>query len=397
VSETPLVWAIIPARGGSKGIANKNLCRVQGRTLVWRTIEAARGTPRVNRVFVTTDNAAIASEARRAGAEVIDRPVTLAGDEASSEAALLHALDILAEREKCLPDILLFLQCTSPFTCRGDIDGVLDALLRDGADTAHTVTPSHGYLWRKESGGDATGINHDKRARLRRQEREPEFLETGAVYAMRVAGFRAAGHRFFGRTALYEMPRSRALEIDEPDDLAQARLLAPLVDPPLRSLTLPGPIGGVVFDFDGVMTDNRVRQARDGTESVTCSRADGMGIEMLRRRGLPMAVLSGEHNPVVAARCKKLDLPCVQGIDDKASELDRISRGWGVTPRQVVYLGNDLNDLDCVALAGLGVAVADAHPRLLAAADCILTHKGGHGAVRELAELILAGFEPVRA
>lgn len=223
-------WAIIPARGGSKGVPGKNLRKIQDRSLVARAVAVAVNAQRIERVFVSTDDVAIAVEARRAGAEVVDRPASIAGDTASSEDALLHALDTLERGGETLPDILVFTQCTSPFVTALDIDGTIAALLASSADTAHTVAVNRGFLWRRDSHGGAEGINHDMRSRPRRQDREPDFMETGAVYVMRVAGFRAARHRFFGKTVLYEVPAIRAMEIDTPDDLILARLLAPLVE-----------------------------------------------------------------------------------------------------------------------------------------------------------------------
>ena len=161
---------------------------------------------RVNRVAVSTDDAEIAAVARRFGAEVVDRPESISGDAASSESALLHALDSLERSEGYEPDIVVFLQCTSPLTASEDIDGAIEAMERQGADTAVAVVPFHYFLWRRDDSGDGLGINHDKRVRLLRQDREPQYLESGAIYVMKTDGFRAARHRFFGKTSLYEMP-----------------------------------------------------------------------------------------------------------------------------------------------------------------------------------------------
>jgi N-acylneuraminate cytidylyltransferase len=226
------VCAIIPARGGSKGVPGKNLRRVGGVPLVGRSVMAARAAVRVQRVFVSTDDPAIAEVAREHSAEVIARPAGLSGDTASSESALLHALDMLREAEGYRPSILIFLQCTSPFTQAGDIDAAVAAVADGGADTAFSAWSAHLFLWRRAADGGAVGVNHDKLRRLRRQEREPEFAENGAVYAMRREGFERHRHRFFGRTAVVEMPQLRSLEIDELADLGVADGLAPFCDAP---------------------------------------------------------------------------------------------------------------------------------------------------------------------
>ena len=146
----------------------------------------------------------------------------------------------------------------------------------------------------------------------------------------------------------------------------------------------------MVFDFDGVMTDNRVWVDAQGNEQVACNRSDGLGLAMLRERGIDLLVLSTEANPVVGARCRKLSLPYEQGVANKAARLRSQLDERDIAPSDVIYLGNDINDLDCMRLVGCGVAVADAHPDVLREADLILTRAGGHGAVRELCDRLAA-------
>jgi N-acylneuraminate cytidylyltransferase len=380
--------AIIPARGGSKGIPRKNVVSVGGKPLLGWTIEAARAARRVDRVVVSTDDPELAAVARRFGAGVVDRPAELAGDSASSESALLHALDHLRDAEGYEPDVLAFLQCSSPLTAPDDIDGTVEALDREQGDSAVAVVPFHYFLWRRGGSGDGLGINHDKTSRLLRQDREPQFLEAGAVYAMRVPGFREARHRFFGRTALHEIPAERRWEIDEPVDLEVAEVLLRARDRADKRSLLPERLDALVFDFDGVFTDNRVTVLDEGREAVVCNRSDGLGIERLRKAGWPMLVLSKETHPIVSARCAKLKLECLQGIDEKGPALRHWLDARGFSPDRTLYVGNDVNDLPCLAEVGCPVVVADAYPEARRAARIILDHPGGHGALRELAELI---------
>ena len=213
--------ALIPARGGSKGIPGKNLQEVGGVPLVGRSVQAALASTRVSRVVVSTDDDAIAAAARRHGAEVVRRPEHLAGDTASSESALLHALEQLS-LDGPLPPQLVFLQCTSPFTSGEQIDQVLAALDAPGVNSSFAVAPWHGFLWR----GDGRGINHDpQQPRQRRQDLEPAYLETGAIYAMDTAAFCASGSRFCPpwQPVVLQHPGP---EIDTPADLALCRALA---------------------------------------------------------------------------------------------------------------------------------------------------------------------------
>jgi N-acylneuraminate cytidylyltransferase len=240
---------------------------------------------------------------------------------------------------------------------------------------------------------DAVGINHDKRIRPLRQEREAQFLETGAVYVMRLPAFLAARHRFFGRTAVYIMPVERRLEIDDPIDFQVAEVLLRQQQHNEWMKRLPDPIHALIFDFDGVFTDNRVILSENSVESVICNRSDGSGVAKLKKTGLPILILSSETNPVVSARAAKLGLPCIYGQQDKWSALQTWLAEYKLDARQVVYVGNDLNDAECMDRVGCAVAVADAQPGILPHADIVLENAGGAGAVREICDMILQKVE----
>lgn len=146
----------------------------------------------------------------------------------------------------------------------------------------------------------------------------------------------------------------------------------------------------VVFDFDGVFTDNKVYVFEDGREAVACSRSEGFGLERLRKTGVELLVLSTEVNPVVTARCRKLQLDCVQGQRDKRAALEQILAERNVPPGQVAYVGNDVNDRGCLELVGLPMVVHDAHPDVHPLARYRTARCGGDGAVRELCDLLAA-------
>lgn len=376
--------AIIPARSGSKGIADKNIRPFCGVPLLARTIRAAKAAASVDRVVVSTDSESYAALARGEGAEVVIRPPELSADEASSESALLHAL----QETKAEPRWIVFLQCTSPFTRAEDIDRLVGAAEAAGADSGLTAVASHSFVWRNAGDGGVTGVNHDKSVRLRRQDRDAEFVENGAVYVMDGKGFARHRHRFFGKTVLSEMPEWTRLEIDSANDWAAAEAVF-RARMSLGAGTLPEYVALVVFDFDGVMTDNRVLVDQDGKESVFCDRGDGMGVDRLLAAGVPALILSKERNPVVEARAAKLKLPVAQSVDRKSDFLSMLCREKGIDPEHVVYVGNDLNDLECFDLVGCSVAVADAVPEVLERADLVLSRPGGRGAVREICEAVL--------
>ena len=387
------VVAIIPARGGSKGIPRKSLQEVAGIPLVARAVAAARQATRVDRVIVTSDDTEILNVAHAAGAEIHLRSATTASDTATSESALLEVVSDLELGRST--DVLVFLQCTSPFLSAADIDAAVAPVVADEADTTFSVTSFHGYLWEDAPDGEATPVAHAGQVRARRQDEKPRFLETGAVYVMRVEGLVETGRRFHGRSVAVKVDSSRAMEIDNPFDLELARAVASLAGEPqegagpTRGLPTLLEIDLVVLDFDGVFTDDRVIVGSEGQEMVLCDRADGRAAEALRDE-IDVLVLSSEVNPVVRARCDKLRLDCSQGHgltkgEALRQELDR----RGVDALRVLYVGNDTNDVDCLRMVGFPVVVADASLSAREAAAHALTALGGHGAIRELAEHLL--------
>jgi len=143
----------------------------------------------------------------------------------------------------------------------------------------------------------------------------------------------------------------------------------------------------VVFDFDGVFTDNTVLVFDDGTEAVSCWRGDGLGLRELRAHGLDVYVLSTETNPVVSVRCRKLSVPFTQSCDDKRAALLDLVSEREIELSQVAYVGNDVNDLECLRAVGLPIVVGDAHRSVLGAAKWRTKLPGGRGAVREVCDM----------
>lgn len=375
--------AIIPARGGSKGVPRKNVRRVGGVPLVERAVRSALAASGIDLVVVSTDDDEIAAVGAAAGARIVRRPAEISGDTASSESAILH---VLAELDRAgeQVDAVAFLQATSPFIPSEALAGAVSAVAEGRADSVFSAYETYGFLWGRAGDGDAIALNHDATHRPRRQDREPHFLETGAFYVFRADGFREAKHRFFGRIRIAEVPEWSAIEIDDEQQLRMARALAALYESPERI-----PVRAVVTDFDGVHTDDTATIDADGVERVRVSREDGMGVSLLRKAGIPMLILSTEVNPVVRARADKLRVPVLHGIDDKESALRAWAKENRIPLAEIAYLGNDVNDLPALRIVGWPVAVANAHPLVIDAARVVLRRVGGQGAVRELIERVL--------
>ncbi len=404
------VLALIPARGGSKGIPRKNIRPFGGYPLIAWSIAAALQAETVTRVIVSTDDEEIAAVARAYGADVpFRRPAEFAQDATPDLPVFVHALEWLAREENYRPDVVVQLRPTSPVRPQGMVDAAVRKLLRHAdADCVRGVVPAGQNphkMWRLPGGDEAPmqnlldvpGIAEPYNAP--RQSLPPVYWQTGHVDAIRPATILQKGSMSGERIYPLVLDARYAVDLDTPQDwlLAEWLLsfggLEDIVWPGRPRRPMPARIALLALDFDGVLTDNRVWTDQDGRESVAAHRGDAFGLAALRRAGVDVVVISKERNPVVAARCAKMGIPCYHGVDDKRTLLRRYLQERGIAPAETVFVGNDLNDLPAFEVAGWGVAVADAQPEVRRAADFVLSRPGGHGAVRELCDLILQTLE----
>jgi len=156
----------------------------------------------------------------------------------------------------------------------------------------------------------------------------------------------------------------------------------------VMSKPLFGDIDAFIFDFDGVLTDNKVYLNQDGEEFVRCSRADGLAFDVIRKLDKPVFILSTEKNKVVAARAKKLKVPVIYGVSDKVNVLNQLAVDQRLDLSRICYIGNDLNDLYAMQACGYAVCPNDAHTKIQGVSNVVLDSSGGEGVARELFENI---------
>jgi YrbI family 3-deoxy-D-manno-octulosonate 8-phosphate phosphatase len=403
------VLAIIPARGGSKGIPHKNIRDFAGYPLIAYSIAAGLQSELVTRTIVSTDDEAIAAAARECGAETpFLRPAEFAQDATLDLPVFEHALAWLAEHEDYHPDVVVQLRPTSPIRPVGLVDAAVRLLLEHPeADSVRGVVPAGQNphkMWRVSTDGrmqpllQVEGVAEPYNAP--RQSLPPVFWQTGHIDAIRPETILQKGSMSGDVILSLPVDPRCAVDIDTLSDWRRGEWLVrggeaglEMVCPGRRPRPMPERIDLLVMDFDGVLTDNRVWVDQDGRESVAAYRSDSLGLTILHETtGIDMLVLSKEVNPVVTARCKKMGVPCVQGIDDKPAALARILAERGVRPEHVIFIGNDVNDTPCFPIVGWAVAPADAQNEALRQADLVLGRRGGYGAVRELCELLMERF-----
>ncbi len=399
------ILALIPARGGSKGIPHKNIRSFAGYPLIAWSIAAAKRSSLVTRVIVSTDDEEIMTVAQEWGAETpFLRPSDLAQDHTTDLPVFEHALKRLEDMEGYRPEVVVQLRPTSPIRPKTMVDDAIRILLNhEDADCVRGVVPAGQNpfkMWRFNGEGkplnpllEVEGLPEPYNAP--RQILPPVYWQTGHIDAIRVSTI--TRKKSLTGNVIYPLviDPKYTVDIDTLADWAKYEALVysglEMVSPGNPRRPMPETIKMIICDFDGVVTNNLVLTDENGKETVSASRSDSMHIKTLREKGIEVMILSSEPNPVVMARAKKMGVEAMHGIgmQDKGRVMREVLEQKKVKAENVVYIGNDLNDLPCFEIAGWSVAVADAYPEVIRAADFVLTKTGGHGAIRELCEMVL--------
>ncbi|OGL40570.1 MAG: hypothetical protein A2042_05310 [Candidatus Schekmanbacteria bacterium GWA2_38_11] len=390
---TKNIITIIPARCGSKSIHRKNIIDFCGKPLIAWTIEHALKSRYVKGVYVTTESDEIENVSKRYGAEIIRRPTKLATDTSSSEEALLH---VISEIEKYRQiDTIVFLQATSPLREEDDIDKALEKFFSEKADSLFSATMLEDFCLWEIINGKFKSVTFDYKNRGRRQDRKPYYLENGSIYIFNPDILRKYSNRLGGKIVFYPMPLWKSYEIDSIEDLKiceyfmKSRLLKKQRDNfLLKNIHL------IVYDFDGVLTDNKVTLREDGFESVVVNRSDGLAIGMIKEMGIKQVILTKERNMVVETRAKKLGIPSLRGVDNKKEALIDFCKKNDISLECVVYIGNDLNDLEVMQSVGYPVCPLDAYDEVKSISKVILDVPGGEGVVRDFLKYIVTHICP---
>lgn len=390
--------AFIPVRGGSKSIPLKNIKHIGGQPLVYWTIQAAEECKAIEKIFVSTDDSKIAAAVAQFPGKkinIINRGAETATDTASTESAMLEFANSFSFEN------IVLLQATSPLITGKDLDGAINLYDSSDADSLLSVVRQKRFIWEENKVEGKTYVlpqNYDPLNRPRRQEFDGFLVENGAFYITSRKALLQTESRLSGKVVPYEMDEKAYIEIDEISDWK-------IVDSLLRE---KGQVGGAVnekakeiklfvTDCDGVLTDSGMYYMHDGNELKKFNTKDGMGLALLQKQGIEIALITGENSSVVEHRAKKLSIHEVHlGVKDKLSVLKSMMDHYGVKPKQVAYIGDDINDLEAIQFAGLGIAVSDAVFDVKKVADYVTKAQGGQGAVREACDLIINNLIPKR-
>lgn len=384
--------AFIPVRGGSKSIPLKNIKAICGKPLVYWTVKAACECKYIDRVYVATDSEEITGvvEDIKTDAElgdsaklvVIGRTPESASDTASTEFAMLEFA------EKYEFDNITLIQATSPLLTCEDLDRGFETFYSEGTDSVISVVNQKRFLWSNDENGCSHPINYDVYNRPRRQDFTGYLVENGAFYITSKDRLIKSQNRISGNIRAVEMKEETFFEIDE---LSDWEIVESLMKRDISSSNnICGEIKMLLTDCDGCLTDAGMYYSEHGDELKKYNTKDGMGFKLLREKGIICGIVTGEIGTINKRRAQKLQLDILEeGCVDKASVVRRICDENGIELKNIVYIGDDINDLDVIKMVGYGCAPADAIPIVKENAKYVTKAKGGEGVIREVIELLL--------
>lgn len=371
---------IIPARGGSKGIHKKNLQTVNGIPLVERTIISALRAD-INKIIVSTDDIEIKNIVSKYAVEIHERSEEASGDTSSTESVILEAVSHF-ERQWPEKVSIGFCQVTSPFIESKSIDECFS--LADQGFSAFSAIDFHGFTWSKEEHWKPTDhpINH----RPRRQDLNPKVKETGAIYCFPLQNFKQKKYRICSEPSPVLINPIHGIEIDDLVELQLANLIATQHEvnnlDKLSNFQKPK----IIFtDFDGCLTDDKVKVDIFGRESVRANRKDGLAVKRLRKLGIDVVITTMETNDVVITRAKKMKVEALIGLEDKVQAISDYIKTQNLSWSDAWYVGNDVNDLGAIEKSALSFCPIDASPEVFAKAQIVLARRGGEGLLAEIA------------
>ncbi|MFV2089323.1 MAG: cytidylyltransferase domain-containing protein [Pseudomonadales bacterium] len=370
----------MPLRGGSKSIPGKNIKELAGQPLFAWSLNAAVEANIFDEIHVATDSQRIAEVVARTfpGVSVTGRSPETATDSATTESIML-------EFEKTVDyDVICLIQATSPLTRADDFIRAKKLFLEDSLDSLLTGTRSTEFLW-SESGEPQ---NYDPQHRPMRQNATSHIIENGAFYFTSREILQQHACRLGGKIGICEMAPETRIEIDEPEDWQ-------LIERILKSKTMPmklcaGRVELLVLDVDGTLTDGGMYYSATGEALKRFNTRDAHGMALLESAGIDIAVMTAEDSPSVHSRMEKLGIrDYFPAVVEKLPLLREVAASHGLSLQQVAYMGDDLGDLDCLQAAGLALCPTDAVPEIRAAAHYVTSAAAGHGAVREICDLLL--------
>lgn len=379
----PKTVAFIPLRGGSKSIPLKNIKLMAGKPLAFWTIKAAIECDSIDYVVISTDSETIRQELSFIKSPKLSfffRSPETATDTASTESAMWDYFS----KNAC--ERLVLVQATSPLLTAQDLEGGFKRFEEHSFDSLLSLVRLKRFFWRQEN-MEVVPTNYDYQNRPRRQDFEGELVENGAFYITKHSLFLKSKCRLNGFIGFFEMEPDSFVELDEPSDwpIVESLLLNRKKNSPLKSLK-----GIKVFatDIDGCLTDAGMYYSENGDELKKFNTRDGMGLKLLLKAGIKVGVITAEDRNLNRRRSKKLNLDFeFHKVEDKLQILEELCEKYQVTPEEIAYVGDDINDVGLLKAVGFSACPVDACQEVKGVVNFISSLRGGQGVIRELANL----------
>lgn len=371
--------AFIPVRGGSKSIPLKNIKPIAGKPLVYWAVKAAVECADIESVFVATDSEQIKNTVLAFGfdkVKVIGRGEKTVTDTATTESAMLE----FSEKHEFANIALI--QATSPLLTANDLAAGFNML--ETADSVFSAVRQKRFIW--DQGEYSAPLNYDYRNRPRRQDFKGFLVENGAFYITSREALLGTGCRLSGKIKAVEMPEESYFEVDEPTDwvIVEQLLKHRLADKPSHKIKM------FLTDCDGTLTDGGMYYTAEGDKMKKFNTRDGVGLRLLKGRGIITGIVTGENSDIVRKRSEKLGLDEVLlGVQDKVNAVAELCGKYNIQLSEVAYIGDDLNDIAVLSAVGLPICPSNAVKQAKEIALYVTSHAGGEGAVREAAEYVL--------
>lgn len=380
--------AFIPARGGGKPIPLKNIKEIAGKPLVYWVAKAANDCNFIDKIYVVTDSPVIKNVVEKLYLKkvvVIERSTDTATDNAFTESAMI---EFAGNYEF---DGIVLIQATSPLLTSKDLDNGFELYNMEGTDSVLSAIRQKHFQWEIGQDGYAKPMNYDYRNRPRRQDFGGYLVENGAFYITSRKALLNMQNRLSGHIRICEMDRSTYFRIDEPSDWEIIeKQLYERVKATGKSEIMPQ-IKMFLTDCDGCLTDGGMYYSENGDELKKFNTKDGMGFRLLREKGIITGIITGEDRHLNQKRAEKLNVDEIfQNVKDKVAVIKQLCDKYHILPENVAYVGDDINDAEAIKYVGYGCCVNDAHSTVKKYADYITEKNGGHGAVREIIDMILA-------
>lgn len=381
--------AFIPVRGGSKSIPLKNIKELNGYPLVYWTVLAASQCNYIDKVVVSTDSDEIervVNNFKLSKVEVIERSAETASDFASTESAMLEFANMTEF------DNIVLIQATSPLLCEDDLNRGFEEFNTPETDSVLSVVRQKRFNWKIKEDGYSEPMNYDIYRRPRRQEFEGYFVENGAFYITSRDALISSQNRISGNIKIVEMPEDTFFEIDEVSDWVIVENL--MKQREKRKKNDFSKIKMFLSDNDGCLTDGGMYYSELGDELKKFNAKDGMGFQILREMGIITGIISGEKIKLLEQRAKKMHIDILEmGIKDKLSKVKEISEKFEIPLENILYIGDDINDLETIRTVGIGCCVHDSVQVVKDNSDYITMAKGGEGAIREVVDLLIKSIK----